>query len=424
MKVLFVTPSEVSSGEVITALHVARSVRRTGGCAHFLASAFAARFLRADFGAQVTQLGADRLINQRAWSDVLGIFQPDIVVFADYPLLFFPNGVTPLVDDRWVVELNGVDPILATFDHLGYAQRSMTVFFGPAHVSFSCATTPSLPERMQVLLPCPSHEPGDRPQRRGIPFRYWHDAPSSTNEARRSARKTFVRRDELLIFHSSSHWAWQLAQRFGLPHYDYLPKLLGYYLGDLPQPVTIVSVNNGRLLPPAETNGVHIVNLPSLPSSAYEALLLSCDLLLTDNCVSVSLAKAVCGLIPSVHLRNSFHLLQLIAQADQQLTSLIQAMEQRRLGAIFPYEVFPIWGKDELQRLRLFESNSISDAFAQLELFGGAQTRQRLHELLLDDGARGEMRKRQAKYAQSLAALPEASDLLRRMAVAHGMVAS
>src|SRR5690349_16316786 len=133
MKVIFVTPSEVSSGEAVTALHMAENICRNSGEIRFLASTFTARFLKNIFSEQVIEFTPDANSNVRIWQSLLREFRPDAIVFADYPLLFFSNGTVPLADEAWVRSLDNVDATLLTLDHLGYAQRQMSIYFGPPH---------------------------------------------------------------------------------------------------------------------------------------------------------------------------------------------------------------------------------------------------------------------------------------------------
>ena len=417
MKVLFVAPSEVSSGEAITAMHMATDVVAHGGEVRFLATGLTAGFLTEPFAARVRLLSDDIEHNRAAWALAVHDFDPDVVVFADYPLLFFPSGSAPLADDEWVRSLDVLDASLVTLDHLGYAQTSMTIYFGPAHLSMASATTPVLPARMHVALPCPSQSPVDVVGRVGSPFRAWGEPPTWTSEERRGVRQRFLRDErDLLVVHSAPGWAWRAADTWGLPYYERLSELLAHYLADLPRPVTVVSVNNGGLLEPIDDGKVRIVNVGALPASEFEALTLACDLMLTENAVSVSLGKAVCGLRPAALLRNSFRLIDLVDDLDEPLRRIVLRMESARLGAIFPYEAFPIWGQAEIDQLGLYRDNPLSHGFARLEVFGGDATRAELHALLVDARARADMRDRQAAYVRDLVPLGGPDEILRRFA--------
>ncbi len=411
MRILFVTPSEVSSGEAITALHIAEMTQARGGQVHFFASPFTAQFIRPSLPECVTCLEPDIDQNRNQWLDLITHVRPEVILFADYPLLFFGKDQPSLADDRWVKGLDSLDIPLVTLDHLGYAQKPFSLFFGPPHLSFQAVTVPAIPESMHILLPCPSQEPGPVPGRRGEVFRYW-ETPIELTQCKEIRQRYLSGPNDLLIFHSIPTWAQKYTRLFGLPYYDFLAKLLEYYFQEFPRPVTFISVNDGSFLAPIDKPNLHIKNLSSISKTEYEILLLSSDLMVTENMVSNSLGKAICGRVPCVVLRNSYRLLELLDQADRQLRDILLEMEAKRLGAIFPYEVFPIWGSRELDQLGLFKSNRLVDGFVCLEAFGGEETRKKLYRLLLDPVERAELRRGQQAYINQLARLPNAIEAL------------
>ena len=167
-------------------------------------------------------------------------------------------------------------------------------------------------------------------------------------------------------------------------------------------------------MPPRNGN-LRVINLAVLPTDKYEQLLHSCDLLITDNSVSASLGKAVCSQRPSVVFRNSYSLLELLDLADEPLRNLIMEMERVRLGSIFPYEVFPIWSRADLDELGLHEENSFSTGFAAVELFGGQVTRNQLFALLINEDTRESMRQRQQVYVEHVGGLVDAYGALNQI---------
>jgi uncharacterized protein DUF6365 len=416
MRILFVAPVEQGSGETITCLHMAESLAARGHEFLCLASPFARRFLGDRFPERVRGLGADLQANRQAWRTALQDFRPDAVVFADYPLLFFPAGASPLAGPGWEEELEAADAALVTLDHFGFAQEEMSLFFGPAHLGFHLQTFPAIPERMHILLPCPMHEPGPVTGRRGHPFRYWEVPLAVDEDARREVRARYLRREgELLVFHSVPNWAWRQAEMFRLPFYRYVAAILDHYLRDLPRPVGVVSVNNGSLLEPPEGAAVRFVNLPPLPQPEFEALLFGSDLMVTENSVSISMGKAVCGFQPCASFKNSFRLLELMERLDGPLKRFILAMEGERLGTVFPFNVYPTGMTEELDRLVLYRDNSLTRAFRALEIFGAEETRRSLHALLTDEGEREALRAAQREYVGRLARLGDCAEVLEQV---------
>jgi hypothetical protein len=217
------------------------------------------------------------------------------------------------------------------------------------------------------------------------------------------------------VFHSVPTWAWRQAEAMGLTLYRYLGTILDCYLRDLPRPVTVVSVNNGSLLQLPARSGIHLANLEPLPSRDFEALLFGSDLVLTENMVSISTGKAICGLQTCAALRNSFRLLDLLSRLEGQLEELVLAMEGDRLGSIFPFNVFPTGMTDELDRIVLYRDNSLTRAFRPLEIFGDGDTRRSLEALLLDDGERDSLRGAQWEYVRRLQRLDDCVEVLERV---------
>jgi hypothetical protein len=413
MRVLFVIPSELSLGEAITALHIADRVERRGGRCVCLASPFAARFLEPRLGDRVTRMGADARLNRGAWERSLQTLRPHAVVFADYPLLFFSNSIAPLADERWVASLDELDALPVTLDHLGLAQRARCVFFGPPHLSMHGEATPELPARMRVLLPCPLQAPDAVAGRRGTPFRYW-DLPLAATDGERSAWRRRHLDDEasFLVVHTTPNWAWRIARDWQLPHYAFVSEILESYLADLPAPVTVISVNNGELLPPSGNARVRIRNSGVLPPGEYERLLAAADLVITDNAVSSAAGRAACALRPVAVLHNPRRLADIVADAEPGPRRIALAMERARLGSVFPFEVFPIWGAAELEELGLFRENPVEAAMPRVDLFGGESSRRRLHALLTDRDTCAALRARQCAYVERLAELPDPFEAL------------
>jgi Family of unknown function (DUF6365) len=424
MRVLLVTPVENGSGETITSVHIGQDLRRAGNDVVYLASSFARKFIEPVLPGTAVELGSDGSDNLNLWRRTVADFSPDAVVFADYPLMSMPFGVAPMLKSPgWKAALDDYPGILITLDHFGFAQREMALFFGPPHLTpFQYHRFEAIPERMEILLPCPMHEPLDVPCRRGLPFRYW-DAPLAISaETKASVRSQYLGgRDEFLILHSVPNWAWQAAEMMQIPLYRYLPILLDRYFGDLPKPVTVVSVNNGKLLDPEKAPRIRIVNLSPLSVAEFEALVFAADLMVTENRVSISCGKAVCGFQTCATLVNRLSTLELVDSADPVVRKVVAAMEGHRFASVYPFEVFPCGMVEMLHEIILYQGSSLPTTFCDLEIFGGEETTRLFHRLLTEDELRGRLRAAQEYYVGNLARLPRASEAIAALARGVGV---
>ena len=417
MNVLLVTPVEVGSGETVTARYLGRALVNRGHRVHFLASSFAERFLRDEFSLNTWTLGTDGPTNVALWWRAIRTLRPNVIVFADYPLMFWRNGLAPLArEPGWATSLLDLDVPLVTLDHFGFAQGPMGIFLGPPHLTHEYHRFEANPSRMHIMLPCPMHAPGNVTGRRGEPFRYWDVPLAISADARTATRRKYLRhQDELLVLHIVSNWAWKSAESLGLSFYRHLGQLLLEYFAPLMRDVTVVSLNNGSLLGSASLRGARIVDIEPVTPPEFDNLLFSADLLLTENKASISVGKAVCGLQPAAVLKNSFGVLELLDRNSGRLRELICAMERDRLGSVFPFEVYPTDMRETLEKIVLFRDNTLTDGFAELEVFGGAETEAALSELLTHAPRRAGMRANQQRYVEQLRALDDGATVLERL---------
>jgi hypothetical protein len=389
---------------------------KRGHRAAFVASPGACRQLPPRFLGDAFELTGDVEANFGIWNRALETLAPDIVAFADYSILAAPGTSTPLASHPdWDAGLKRLRAPLVTFDHLGFAQCREELTIGPRHLGSQSVTFPALPEGMRTMLPCPMHHPGPVEGRWGDPFRYWRLPRGLPGWRRRQVRRRYLDDDEdLLVLHSVPAWAWKMAEALELPFYRFLPDVLACYLEGAGRPVTLVSVNDGSLLPQPSGGSPRIVNLAPMPIAAFEELLWSADLILTENKPSFTIGMAVCGLRPCAVLKNSFELSELAGRMPPGLGELVAAMERQRPGAVFPFDVFPTDMTGELDKLWPYRTNVLAAAFEELEIFGGETTRQRLAGLLEDREAQEALRARQQVYVRMLQQTDDAVDVLER----------
>lgn len=418
MRVLFVTPVTLGSGETITAIHMAEALAADGDDVHFLASPFAESFVRESFPESVTELSESGGDHLETWRRTVEGFRPDVVVFADYALMEASTGCLPLSrQPGWEEALEATPGRLVTLDHFGFTSMSEGFFVGPPHLGLQYFSAPRLPEDVEVLLPCPMHEPGPVDGRVGRPFRSW-PLPRGAPDARKAEarRRHLDDPDDFLVLHPVSTWATRLAEDAGLTLYDQLPRLFEAYLGDAARPVTVVSVNGGDLLEAEPGASVSVVNLDTLSKSEFEALLFAADLVLTENRLSISLGKAVCGFQTCAAWHNSHRLHELAARDPKGGGEAVQAMERDRLGSVYPWAVYPSLTPDDVEEIGLYRDNSLPEAFLDVEIFGGEETGRLLRDALEGGEVTERLESRQRAYVERLRELPASEEVLRRVA--------
>jgi hypothetical protein len=422
MKALFVTPVGVGSGETVTARYLASRLVGRRHDVHFLASGFAARFLHDEFDGRITVLGDDGAKNVAAWATTVRTFAPDVIVFADYPLMFWRNGLAPLArQEGWEQGVRELQIPLVTLDHFGFAQGEMGIFLGPPHLTHEYHRFEAIPQQMHIMLPCPMHSPRAVDGRRGTPFRYWDVPLGIPSEVRAATRRRYLHDpDDLLVVHTVSNWAWKSAENLGLAYYRHLGSLLVHYFERIGRGVTIVSLNNGTLLGAAAGDGVHLTDIAPVSPPEFDALIFSADLLLTENKVSISMGKAVCGLQPTAVLKNSHGILELMQRCSGAVREIVCAMERDRAGSVFPFDVYPSGMRDMLETIVLYRDNGLTRGFAELEVFGGPATESALAALLTDATIRDGLRESQKRYIDDLLAIEDGAAVLERLAAGNG----
>jgi hypothetical protein len=415
MKILFVTPNTAGSGEAITARHMGTDLAKSGHDVRYFADPFTARFLE-DPGRGPVIEASEPGETQARWIGVLRELRPHCVIFADYPLLRLSRRWRVLLQPDCREALDASRARVVTLDHLGMAQGPLTLSFGPPHLELALEHLPAVPAGMNVLLPCPLQSPTPDRSMRGAPFRCWDVPLRLAGERREDVRRRYLGRSgELLVFHTVSSWAVAFCRRHGLPQYRYYTRLFEQLFAPTGRPVTVASVNGGSLLSPSSIPAVRIVNLGHLGAPAYDELLLAADLVISDNRISVTLGKAVSGLVPCAALRNSYSLLEIVDRACSVVADLVLEMDRERPGSVFPFEVFPIWSKADLDTLGVFRNNLLDRCLAALELYGGEETLVEVERLLTDPAASDALRQVQQEYLAALARLPTGEEALMEL---------
>ncbi len=428
VRALFLCGASRTYGEINVVLPLAESVVAAGGEVWFLSSPLAAQLGRPAFADRVFEMSEDRAANQVLFWRIIKKYRPNLVVFSElYEILQSDRPrECPLLDSVLLQDLESVEATLVFMDfiaHVGALQEVLACEHCAGQ--WGRRALRSFLRRLWVILPCPLHEPGPVPGRRGIPFRI---GPSPSSETAGVTDRTRCRakylgkaaeRDGVLILRGSSTWQADLAEEAGVQLHEYLSDLLALYFEDFPRPVTLVSVSDRHKLRRPEGNSrLKVVNLPNLPRDEYRTLVLAADLVLTENEISYSLGQAL-GHGHGVLFVNSFTSRELSRREidHEGLRRLLSKVEENWPGSIFPHVIHPIrltkadhklseapvsasGGSLPVATTRL--GRMASSPFVKIELYGGRQTREILHRLLLDSSAAQELVREETGYLERL----------------------
>lgn len=410
MTILVVAPNPAGSGEAITANAVARGLAQKGCEVRVFAHPFAAAFF--DAGLAVDRFGAGEADTAARWRKLLGEARPAIVLFADHALLPLAAHGRALLTPDSQQALDESGAALVTFDHLGLGQGPFTIGFGPPHLDPFPASIAALPQGMRRLLPCPVQSPAPVAGRRGEPCRYGPPITPLPAARRDAVRARFTRSNaERLVLHATPGWSLGYCRRHGLPQPAFLGRILDLVFAGMPGPVTVVCVSAGEELQDRSTGDLRILRLPALPADEYDELLRASDLMFTDNRVSVGLGKAAAAGVAAAALRNSHRLPEIVERGGEP-AALALALDAARPGAVFPFEVFPLWSRADVEQLGVFRENLLNDCVESVELFGGDATRRALADLLWSRERQAALRGAQSAYADAIRRLPAGDDLV------------
>ncbi len=429
MRAIFVCTPSKAYGEVNAAIPLARGIADSGGEVWFVASPLAAGLASSSFPGRVFTLTRDREFNQSLFWRVCGKFRPDLIVFVEFYEILRPSRIPgcPLIDRRWIRRIASFPAELIFMDFIAHVPMLREIsdckicsrrFDRPALQAFL--------QRLRVILPCPLNEPGPIEERCGIPYRTTRLPLGLDPEERRQTREKFIPgsdpEGDFLIVRTGATWQSVLAEKYRVPLYEHLSELLTYYFGQTGRRVVLVSVSSHHRLAPGSCN-LKIINFENLPPPDFNRLVLSCDLLLTDNEIGYGLANTI-GRVPGLVFVNSFRGHEILARerAGSVVSKVVQRLETYRSGAVYPYKIFPLPAPSDqfveddgdacdsrgefvrASRLRLGRMRS--SPFLRAEIYGGEETRRKLAMIVGDTVCQEWFARADASFLERLNSLP------------------
>jgi hypothetical protein len=440
-RVLFLLSPSRAYGEINVAVPLAKGLADLGAEVWFVASALAARIASKHFAGRVFTMGPNREANQVTFWRTVKKFRPNLIVFSELYEILQPRRMPecPLVDGEFLQDINNLDAALVFLDFITHVPALREIASCAECASpFGQTNLTSFLQRLQVVLPCPLNEPGEVSERRGVPYRVQGLPVSIQPEERTRVRARFLgaksARKDILIVRTGSTWQAKLAKEFGVRVYNHFTDLLAAYLRGIKRPVTIVSVSDKQRLSPDRSGKMRVVNVSNLDPLDYQGLILSADLVLTDNQIGYTLATTI-GSVAGAVLVNSFEVQEILRQEGYgtALARIVRRIERECPGSIYPHRIFPLpmdadavsgepgtqpasasFGPDvvRLGRMR-------SSPYVKIEMYGGRRTADLFRWLLEDPSAKDKLRQQDKAYIERLNAIDDGPTVLSRMLEIH-----
>jgi hypothetical protein len=312
LRAIFLVAPSRAYGEINVAIPLARSIVNSGGEVWFLASPLASGLANTQFPERVFELSSSRDDNQRTFWRMIKKYRANMVVFTELYEIIQPRRMTdcPLLSFNFFRDLEYLDATFVFVDFIAHVPALQEIAGCPRCAKrFGARQLESFLQRLWVVLPCPLNEPAEVPGRCGVPYRI-HDLPIPVpaNDRHRVRKRMLGQnsgRDGILIVRTGSSWQAKLAEEYGVRVYEHLTDLLAGYLAGIKRTITLVSVSDKQFLHPDQSKKIRVVNIGNLAPDDYQRLILSADLVLTDNQIGYTLATTI-GNVPGGVMVNSY----------------------------------------------------------------------------------------------------------------------
>ncbi|KAA0560848.1 glycosyltransferase [Bacillus sp. CH30_1T] len=432
-KVLFIAPSQFSIGELHNAIYLSRQLESNGRTCHFLTSQNHLDYAL-NSGVKATPL-RKKTMQTVAVKEVVQSFDPDAIIIADYHNLDLES---PLIDLDFVLSL-GLPT--ATIDSLCFGTESKVLknrLFEENLLKRTRSTSKAeaflrkIPETMKVIRTCPINDPSVKNERIQ-PVTLYKRPFNMELIKKEEVRQRFGchSKTDKLIMVSKAAWAnlfvkmrlmetkLYMDRKYSYEHF--IQQLIECYLGvrEVPSKVVIVGIApENSLIQHASESKIKFVGMSFLNIKEYEDLLFSCDLFITDNVTSCSMAKALFGYVPVLSLVNTKVntgdggnlLFPEIWESQEGRDAILQKWTKVLPKGIYPFLTFPNGWVDELQPL--LANNPFMEAIEISEIFNIRETGEKIYNLLYCEKTKKIVNEKQEKYINLIINTPDANDMM------------
>jgi hypothetical protein len=417
LRVIFLTPGGLGSGEIVNAVLVAEQLRQRGVDCTFFTFPYGTRFIK-PHNLECVTFGDDKLTNINLMKSYIEKKNPDVIVIADY-YLFHTSGV--LRKYLWVGWMEDLKIPVVSFDslYLGREYPTAAYYINPElYPKQKCNITYEMPSFIETLIyPSPPFNKTP-PDNRDVCGRLYEETFTDYEPDPSLREELGVHPDEKLIFHIIPKWEIMAVRKSSIlsfPEYhSMVATLLTRHFKNLDENIHVFCINPSDKTLYTENTGFRVKEAAFFPFETYSKCLSAADLIITNNILSATTWKAMLRRVPTLVLGNS-------------LTAKDAASKYEVIGKHFDVsstfmDIICTYGKGSSDYLpvlpfwtfftKYFAHMDIGKTFIIQELFDEKGTFEALTNVLTDEKFKKELRRRQDNYVKKIAKFPTMADII------------
>ncbi|QNU66075.1 hypothetical protein EHE19_014460 [Ruminiclostridium herbifermentans] len=173
--------------------------------------------------------------------------------------------------------------------------------------------------------------------------------------------------------------------------------------------VTIVHVGKNSSIKFKNENK-NIIYLDNLSPKLFDKYCIACDVFLSRNITSTTLAKVACSGIPAMVLTNSLHIKNgVVLSSNSEITNEMKK-ELEKIDDLYPYRMFPVGWYSFLEPIH--KNNPYFELVIEEEVFDFDKVLKSIDKMTNDAGYRAEIKEKAMQYRLTLENLKKPEEIL------------
>ncbi len=406
IKVMFIVLGELSSGELTIAHSFASRLPEDKFQTLFLSVDKHKKYLDDRGVSNIVLSEADGIYTNRMKIDrIIKDFNPDYFILSDVFTMEYAQGWTGLCYSSLKKEYSAKIIGLDEYEYLtaGYS------------IDYYGALLKKLPSLLEdcdyIIRNCPLNTKREyNPKIKD--FRLFEESLETSEEQKAVVREELgVGPDEKLIFITSSFW--ETLNVYRVPTLSmvikWLPKIMQNYITALNKKITVIHVGFNKW--EEDKSGlISYKHFEYLSPEKFDAYLLSSDLYITTNIVSITLSKAVFGKIPCLVLQN--HKLIDFQKLKEKVASMPEWYREMAadIKIAYPFRA-SVFGWDNFLK-SVLDNNNYLNTFTQASIYKISDVMSKLELCLYDKEFHRSLSENQDEYIRHVATLPSPQDVM------------